>query len=100
MEHDSFVAFRSRKTKKLLQKLDESKATGHDKISASILKRLASCLAVPFTRVVRRLFHEGCWPKVWKYHVIVPILKKGPRFNQGAIAASATDLFGVRCIDD
>ena len=83
MEHDRFIAFRCRKTKKLLEKLDESTATGHDKISAQILKRLASCLAVLFTKVVRRLFHDGCWPKVWKYHLIVPIFKKGSAFQPG-----------------
>jgi len=81
--HDSFFALRSRKTKRLLKELDENTATGHDKISASILKCLAACLAVPFTKVVRRLFHEGCWPKVWKYHLIVPIFKKGSAFQPG-----------------
>ena len=40
---------------------DDTKATGHDKISASTLKRLCEVLAVTFTRVERRLFHEDCW---------------------------------------
>jgi len=60
--------------------LDETKATGHDKISAYILKRLADCLAVPFTKLYRRLFYEGCWPSAWKYHLIVHIFKKGAAF--------------------
>jgi len=81
--HDVFVAFRTRVTKRLFKKLDESTATGHDKISAKILKMLASCLAVPFTKIVRRLFYEGCWPGVWKYHLIVPIFKKGSAFHPG-----------------
>ena len=50
-------------------------------ISVEILKRLESVLAVPFTRVVRRLYHEGCWPEIWKKHVIVPIFKKGAAFD-------------------
>ena len=74
-EFDNFVAFRSRTCKRLLKKLDEKKATGHDKISASILKRLSDCIARPFAFVCRRLFEEGCWPHMWKYHLIVPIYK-------------------------
>ena len=35
-----------------------SKATGHDKISAAILKKLCDELAIPFTLVVRRLFYD------------------------------------------
>ena len=74
---DEFVVFRSRACKKLLRNLDESKATGNDNISAVILKKLADNIAVPFTMVCRRLFYEGCWPTIWKFHLIVPIFKKG-----------------------
>ena len=62
-ELDDFVPFRSRCTNRLFKKLDESKATGPDKISAAILKRLRDVLSVPFTRVCRRLFYKGCWPE-------------------------------------
>ena len=78
---DEFVIFRSRSTKRLFEKLDECKATGGDMISAAILKRLCDCLAVPFTIVVRRLFHEGVWPSVWKFHLICPIFKRGAAFK-------------------
>ena len=83
VELEDFVPFRSRACKRLFKKLDESKATGHDKISAVILKRLCDCLAVPFTRVCRRLFNEGCWPSVWRFHLIVPIFKRGAAFKPG-----------------
>ena len=59
--------------RRLFKKLDESKATGHDKISAHILKRLADFLAILFTQLCRRLLYEGCWPSAWKYHLIIPI---------------------------
>ena len=75
------MSFRSRSCKSILKKLDEKKATGHDKISAIILKRLSDCLARPFAFVCRRLFEEGCWPTAWKYHLIIPIFKKGSAFN-------------------
>ena len=83
VELEEHVALRSRTTARLFRKLDVSKATGNDKISAAILKRLADCLAVPFTIVCRRLLQEGCWPNIWKLHVIVPIYKKGSAFNAG-----------------
>ena len=82
-ELDDFIPLRTRCTARLFKKLDESKATGEDKISAAILKRLSDCLAVPFTQVCRRLLYEGCWPRVWKTHLIVPIYKKGSAFNPG-----------------
>ena len=83
VEFNEFIVFRSRTTKRLLDQLDVSKATGHDKISASILKCLSDCIAVPFTKVCRRLFHEGCWPTVWKFHLVVPIFKRGAAFKTG-----------------
>jgi len=82
-EFDEFVAFRSRTTKRLLKKLNERKATGHDMISAAILKKLHACIAVPFTRVARRLFYEGCWPRVWQYHISVQMLEGGAAFIPG-----------------
>ena len=78
---EDFVPFRTRDTKKLFKKLDEAKATGPDRISAVILKRLGDLLAMPFTRICRRLFYEGCWPEAWKLHLIVPIYKKGSAFH-------------------
>ena len=83
MEIDNFIPLRTRTTRRLFKKLDVSKATGNDQISAAILKRLANCLCMPFTRICRRLFYEGCWPNVWKLHLIVPIFKKGSAFNAG-----------------
>jgi hypothetical protein len=71
-----FIPFSSRSTKKLFKKLDANKATGNDKKIALILKRLADVLAIPFTKIVRRLFYEACWPAAWKYHLLVPIFKK------------------------
>jgi hypothetical protein len=78
-----WIPFRTRACKRFLKLLNKNKATGSDKISAQILKMLAECLALPLTKVVRRLFHEGCWPKCWKYHLVVPIFKKGAAFKPG-----------------
>ena len=83
LEMDDFIPLRTRTTAKLLKSLNVSKATGEDQISAAILKTLSDCLAVPFTRICRRLLYEGCWPNVWKVHLIVPIYKKGSAFVAG-----------------
>ena len=83
LEMDQFVALRSRYAMKLFKKLNESKATGPDRIPAAILKRLAEYLAVPFTRVCRRLLQEACWPSPWKLHHICPLYKKGSAFQAG-----------------
>ena len=82
-EWQDYIILRSRKCRRFFKELDASKASGHDKISAAILKRLYNVLAVPFTRVCRRLFFEGCWPSVWKYHLVVPIFKRGAAFKPG-----------------
>ena len=63
-ELSEFVVLRSRYTAKLFKELDESKATGPDQIPASILKKIGKELAIPFTRLCRRLLKEGCWPRV------------------------------------
>ena len=83
MEMDMFVTIRSRYTVKLLKELQVDKATSHDKISAAILKRIGKFIAVPFTKVCRRLLYEGCWPKQWRYHLIVPIFKKDVAYAAG-----------------
>ena len=78
-----WIPFRSRVCRRLFKKLDKNKATGNDMISAEILKMLGDVLYLPFTKVCQRLFHEGCWPDVWKKHLIVPIYKRDPAFEPG-----------------
>ena len=94
-------------TKQLLKKLNNEIATGHDKISTAILKRLYDVLAVPFTIICRRLLYEGCWPKIWRMHLIVPIFKKGSAFKPNnyrgvhltnAFSKIAERLIGLRLI--
>jgi len=63
---------------------NESTATDNDKISAISLKDLSDCVALPLTREVRRLISEGCWPSIWKFHLIVPIFKRGAAFKPGS----------------
>ena len=82
-ELDEMVCMRSRYILRLLATLDVSKATGPDRIPASILRRIAKFIAVPFTRLCRRLLHEGCWPSIWRLHLICPLYKRGSAFIPG-----------------
>ena len=75
IELEEIVVLRSRRALKLLASLDESKATGPDHIPASILKRIAKEICVPFTILCRRLLQETCWPQIWRLHVICPLYK-------------------------
>ena len=38
---------------------------------------------MPFSRVERRLSNEGNWPNAWKFHLVVPIFKRGAAFKPG-----------------
>jgi hypothetical protein len=82
-EFDEFIALRTRYTAKLFRELDEAKATGPDRIPASILKKIGNHIAAPFTKVCRRLLAEGCWPRAWKLHVICPLYKRSSAFQAG-----------------
>ena len=76
-----FIALRSRTTKKFFGKLKEDTATGNDKISATILKKIKEEISAPFTFICRRLLYEGCWPLKWKLHLVIPIYKKGSAYK-------------------
>ena len=76
-----FIAIRARSTEKELKSLDINKATGPDRISARILRTLASELALPLAILCRRLLHEATWPEVWKIHYLVSLFKRGYAHN-------------------
>ena len=76
IEMDQFIAFRTRRTEKLFKQLDVAKATGNDRISPFILKQIYRSIALPFTKLCRRLFNEACWPSVWRLHLLCPIYKR------------------------
>ena len=63
--------------------MDEEKATGPDRIPGKILKEIADYIAVPFTRLCRRLLAEAYWPRMWRIHSICPLYKRGSVFIAG-----------------
>ena len=72
----AFVAIRSRTIFTCLSRLDVNCATGPDRISARILKELASVITTPLTILSRRILYEATWPERWKVHYLIPIYKK------------------------
>ena len=62
-----------------LKRLDTSKASGPDGISAHVLKACASQLALPLSRLFSLCFRSGIQPSSWKVANVVPIHKKKSR---------------------
>ena len=63
-------------TRQDLKELKEDTATGPDSIPSRILKRCATTLALPLTKLVRLLLRLGRWPAAWRLHWTFPIYKK------------------------
>ena len=59
------------------------KASGPDKIPASLLKNLATSLAPALTMIFKASLSQSSLPSEWKIANIVPIFKKGNRNNPG-----------------
>ena len=62
-----------------LSSLKENKATGPDGISATMLRRTASCIAPALTILFNQSLSTGVFPKCWKTSNVVPIHKKDSR---------------------
>ena len=76
VQSDSFIPLRTREGSYFLEHLDLASATGPDNIGTKILKRLTGVLAIPFTKLARRIVRLGIWPNLWKIHWIYAIYKK------------------------
>ena len=61
--------------------LDTNSAMGPDGIHPAVLKNCAPSLAYPLSIIFNRSLEEGKVPQAWKRSIIVPIFKKGHRFE-------------------
>ena len=75
-----FLLLRTRHATQVLARLDESSATGPDRIGTIFLKRCVKELGLPFCKLYRVIVKFGRWPSIWIYHWICPIYKKKSRF--------------------
>ena len=73
-----FLPLRSRSAKSFLKGLNKDSGTGPDLIPAFVLKQCADSLAIPISRLARRILDSGEWPDCWRSHWILPLHKRGP----------------------
>ena len=65
----------------LLLSIDGNSAMGPDGIHPLVLKRCAVTLARPLHVIFERTLKEGSIPKAWKQSSVIPIFKKGTRYD-------------------
>jgi hypothetical protein len=75
-QHLDHVALRARSALKFLKALDVSITTGPDMLPARGSHEVASVIHMPLIRLCRRILQEGHWPKLWRFHNLVPIYKR------------------------
>ena len=61
--------------------LDTNSAMGPDGIHPTVLKNCAPSLAYPLFTIFAKSMEEGSVPQAWKHSIIIPIFKKGHRFE-------------------
>lgn len=66
---------------KILLSLDASSAMGSDRIHPCFLKCCASVLCKPLFLIFNRSLMEGDIPHEWKQSLVIPIFKKGSRYD-------------------
>ena len=64
-----------------LKALDPSSAAGADELHPALLKACADQLAYPMLLVFRLSLAEGRLPVLWKSSLVVPIFKKGTKYD-------------------
>ena len=65
--------------RKLLSKLNESKAAGQDNIPNKLLKMAGDKVAPSLTQIFTKSISTGVFPTEWKLARVSPIFKKGKR---------------------
>ena len=63
----------------LLNKLNKSKATGLDKISARLIRECADLICIPICDTFNQLISLGIFPDHWKCARVTPFFKQGDR---------------------
>ena len=71
-----FLPIRARNVAATLRGLREDSGTGPDGLSARILKRCHSVLALPVAFLARTILREGRWPRCWTLHWLFPLHKR------------------------
>lgn len=64
-----------------LSNLKSGTSLGPDGIPVKLLKACKHSLAVPLSKLFSNCVHKGVFPKKWKCGRVIPVLKKGSRYN-------------------
>ena len=62
-----------------INKLPTNKSTGHDGLSARVLKLIAPALKTPLVKMMNISIDSSVFPSVWKTALVAPLHKDGPR---------------------
>ena len=83
MKHLSFSLHTVNETEveKIIKEMPRKYSHGIDHITSDLLKKSASVLSVPLTRVVNLSIISGVFPNVWKTAVVKPLYKKGNQLD-------------------
>ena len=65
----------------VLQSLDANSAAGPDNLHPILLRSCSSSLAYPLSVIFRQSLRDHCLPAPWKTSLVIPIFKKGARYN-------------------
>ena len=63
----------------LLNKLNKSKATGLDMISAGLIRECADLICIPICNIFNQSIGQGIFPDDWKCARVAPLFKVGDR---------------------
>ncbi len=78
---NGFLAVRARQVEPVLKRLDVESANGPDAVSARVLKQCACELAVPLSKLARRILSQNRWPRAWVLHWIIGLYKRQSVFD-------------------
>ena len=67
--------------KEIIKHLDSSKASGPDLIHNKLLIASAEVISIPLTAFFNRCLFEGKFPQPWKLANVMPIHKKGSKYE-------------------
>ena len=61
--------------KSILNTLKPKKSSGHDNISTSFLKQIATEISYPISKLINKSFEEGIVPNIFNIAKVIPIHK-------------------------
>jgi Reverse transcriptase (RNA-dependent DNA polymerase) len=67
----------------VIKRVSKKKSAGIDDIPGTLLKDVAVFIREPLTDIANASFSQGCFPKILKHALIIPMLKKGDRTDIG-----------------